>query len=160
MLAATGSGSHDSSRVMPRSVDNGRSQQLPVQNGNSATCSNFNTHLGHGPGPFSSTVSRNKVWKAEYTKEPPPVSFGVTTPPSLAETNTKVFSFVENDTRCVITSHLFTHLKYMFETAYGLTLKRDLCGTSKNTLLSVYGFPRVNQKLENAIFINSPPVVD
>lgn len=62
-----------------------------------------------------------------------------------------------NDTRCVVSQRLFIHLRYMFETAYGLILKRDLCGLSKNSFLPLYGFPRRGVPMENAVYVNCLP---
>ncbi len=64
---------------------------------------------------------------------------------------------VLSETRCVISRHLFLRLRYMFETAYGLVLKRDLCGGSRSSLLPLYGFPRHGTRLENAVYVNCPP---
>lgn len=61
------------------------------------------------------------------------------------------------DSRCVIPSILFTHIRHLFETAYGLILKRDLCSSKKNSYLPLHGFPRSGNKCENAVYINAPP---
>lgn len=157
MVAKDGRASTTSNNELLSAADNRWSQQSSEINGNSTARSKFNTCLGHGSSISLVPNKKNKVWRAEYTRETPPVPVGVTSPSPVKKVRETLFSFMENDTRCVINKYLFTHLKYMFETGYGMILKRDLCATSKNALLSVYGFPRLGNKLDNGVYINSPP---
>ncbi len=121
---------------------------------------NSNKSVGDGATSFSGIIKKNRVWMAKYTEGHPPAPSGCTSSPQVTASGSTC-SFMENDSRCVISLYLFTHLKYLFETAYGLILKRDLCGTSKNSLLPTYGFPRASQRLDNALYVtgNAPPIV-
>ena len=71
--------------------------------------------------------------------------------PRFTSNQSKDYPYVSSATsgyRYLVDPPIFRFLISAFEEAYGVLLKRDLCATTDNTLLTSFGFPRPGEMLK------------